>query len=890
MTEAHSELLGILLDFESAFGHSPTDALRKLQTALEVATRATFPNSNDIRQFVNGLQASIQPATRSNGIKLLQECSSSQCQFDICLWRTRCVTRTVDLFTSLGASYEAANLYFVWSRHFNQCQSCSGYKLAYIETGISVMANVGRYAEAEQLAQIVISALPEGQQLRLHALSGLRSTLSQAYRRDEADHINTQLLRELEMQGTPIPPGEILNQASFAIDSGNPTRALEWLAKLTDTDNKVNKSDLLFVRAHALSHLGFFMDAIPLYLVAAEEYMKAGAAPLAGECFQNTGAILEETGFHESAIPNHEKAIVLFRRSGKVHKLGSTLINYANSLKSVGRPSDAEHAAIEAIQAFEMQRDSRQVIAARLLQAGILLNVDSPDLVKVEALLHDINKTLPLNSDFEISTMLWHRRADLLMSQSKHTEAIIAIETARKLIQEHIATVKNIRARAYLMATRYLDFDRSYSQALILSGRSEAGMLAYEQGKAAANIFTDTSVIDLKKLYGTIGRLDPAAGALLFQNLSPKIYCWLLNSKGCSGGEVFPRSSLAESMRSFFQALESNLPTPHPVEVALSESLGTALNIVPGLAKSSYVFLIPDRFLAYLPWAAATKRDDKIFLEARPLLAGVYPTLPLLQAHLQPPVRHLPKIAVVVGNPEGTNPMLPGAEREALVVADFLSQAGWQVERLIGARVTKADVIYTLLNLSPSLFVLASHGSVNHLDNAKSGLWLGGNSTTDGTLTLEEILLHPEYFSSVKVFWLNTCEGGTPSMMMLDSQASLAASLLHCGVSTVVANLWSVSDASALALAILFFGEFVHGSCVAESVRVAQRALAMKEITSLENLNNWAERRGMDSRPFSQSILTIAGLRSRDSWDSRLLSSLDGWGSLVAFGNGMVKL
>jgi tetratricopeptide (TPR) repeat protein len=791
----------------------------------------------------------------------------------------------------LGASRASADLYFGYSRHIHTCDICRGYFVSYQTTGILVLANVGMFEVSERLANMLIGTVPAGHPARRPILSALRSTLALAHRVADAKAVNSQLLSEFESAAT-IPAAEMLNQASVCIDAGDFEAALEWLERIAASGSVVDvgKADCLFTRAHAVCGLGYLADGTALYEEAAKTYLATGAIGFAAECYQNVGATLNESRFYEDAIRVHRESIELFRRAERPHKLAAVLINSCVALAGLDRFDEADEAILGAIEIFDHFDDAHRATNARILRANVLRMRPEVDLEVVDELLSDASPVVEALGHTGLAGRFWHVKAELLLRQNNPSVAIEALERARGFVEAELGPIDDPFGRAYTAATRFGDIDRCLAHALIVRGEEQKAFEVYERTREGTSVFTVPVSVDISLLGNLLEKQPERVGALVFHALGPTTHVWAADSAGLCG-EVYRASiQLRSSMHAFLECLETNRLPNADQEKALSAALGQILRHGPIASRVeawSHTFIIPDRVLSYPPWVAATVGSARPFLAGRPVICGVYPAAAFLQDRLNTSAKPSAKRAVIVGNPKNTYPPLFAAASEANGIAAFLVAAGWDVQTFIGSSGNKPDVMRACETFRPSLLVVASHGTANHADPARSSLWLGGESEVQGTLTIGEIIAKRELFTSVECVWLNTYKGATPSVTLLDSQVSLAASLVYAGIRCVAANLWSVYDEAAFAFGLLFFNNAVMGQSLAESVRRAQKTLAGEEISSLEQLPNFTRRRALDGNPFETALAAFNNnaLRRRATGSS-VLNNMVGWGSMVLVGDG----
>jgi len=158
----------------------------------------------------------------------------------------------------------------------------------------------------------------------------------------------------------------------------------------------------------------------------------------------------------------------------------------------------------------------------------------------------------------------------------------------------------------------------------------------------------------------------------------------------------------------------------------------------------------------------------------------------------------MPQLTKPGGQPEQLK-QLPGAEREANRVSDFLKTKAWT-----GTQATKATIVP---KLSQSRIIhLATHGFLDDLKGlgTPGAIALAPDGTgepNDGLLTANEIL---DLKLNAELVVLSACDTGGGKITS-DSVIGLSRSLIIAGASSVIVSLWSVPDASTADLMTEFY-------------------------------------------------------------------------------------
>ena len=254
-------------------------------------------------------------------------------------------------------------------------------------------------------------------------------------------------------------------------------------------------------------------------------------------------------------------------------------------------------------------------------------------------------------------------------------------------------------------------------------------------------------------------------------------------------------------------------------------------DLLPSNPEANVVF-VPQGSLFLVPFAALQAADGTYLIEKHTVLTvpsiQVFGLAAREQAQGQ---RSEFSDALVVGNPVmpqawalGDNGLeelhlapLPGAEAEALAIADFLN-----ISPLIGAQATEGQIKQQLP--STQLIHLATHGLLEYGDPQSSGvldvpgaLALTPGNGEDGLLTAAEIL---EMDLQAELAILSACDTGR-GRITGDGVVGLSRALITAGVPSVIVSLWAVPDSPTAALMTEFYRQLQPGQTKAQALRQA---------------------------------------------------------------------
>ncbi|MEC4811853.1 MAG: CHAT domain-containing protein [Scytonema sp. PMC 1069.18] len=188
----------------------------------------------------------------------------------------------------------------------------------------------------------------------------------------------------------------------------------------------------------------------------------------------------------------------------------------------------------------------------------------------------------------------------------------------------------------------------------------------------------------------------------------------------------------------------------------------------------------------------------------------------------------MPKISLKIGQPPQSLRPLPGAEREAKVIAPLL-----KTQPIIGKDATKVAVLQKMLKAR--IIHLATHGFLDdfHEIGTPGAIALSPSGEDDGLLTAGEIL---KLQLNAELVVLSACDTGR-GRLTGDGVIGLSRSLILAGVPSVIVSLWAVPDIPTADLMTEFYQNLEQGFDKASALRQAMLTI-MKQYPN--NPKNWA--------------------------------------------------
>lgn len=243
-------------------------------------------------------------------------------------------------------------------------------------------------------------------------------------------------------------------------------------------------------------------------------------------------------------------------------------------------------------------------------------------------------------------------------------------------------------------------------------------------------------------------------------------------------------------------------------------------DILPKDPNARVIFM-PQKSLFLVPFAALQDNSGKYLVEKHTILTA--PAIQVLDLTHKQRQSISGKEALVVGNPimpkigEPPQPLeqLPGAEKEALAIAQLL-----QTKAITGDRATKASIVQAMPKAK--MIHLATHGLLDDFKGlgVPGAIALAPSGSDNGLLTASEIL---ELKLNAELVVLSACDTGRGTITG-DGVIGLSRSLISSGVPSVLVSLWSVPDAPTASLMTEFYKNLLSQPDKAQALRQAMLA------------------------------------------------------------------
>ena len=510
------------------------------------------------------------------------------------------------------------------------------------------------------------------------------------------------------------------------------------------------------------------------------------------EALSGIGLAYEGLGNYEQAIQFYQQRLEISRKTGDLLGQGIGLNNLGGAFLEKGSLAEAQKTLVSAIELWESLRQE----------------------------LSDANRI----SIFDTQEVTYRLLQETLIAQNKPSEALEISERGRarafitrlaarlsdrEIKQVSAPTISQIQEIARNQKATLVEYSILYDDKLQkapLSRESElfiwvvspTGEVTFRQVKLPQTTSLQQLVTNTRKSLGVRGR---------------------------SSIEIIPDDGIES---------DTQLKELHKI---LIEPIA---DLLPTDANEKVIFM-PQGELFLVPFPALQDQSRKYLIEKHTILTA--PAIQVLdltqqqrakvqQANLQDSLivgnPTMPKVTVKIGEPPEQLKPLPGAEQEAISIANLLN-----TKALTGKEATKTAILPQLSQAK--IIHLATHGLLGDFQGlgVPGAIALAPSGNDNGLLTANEIL---DLKLNAELVVLSACDTGR-GRITGDGVIGLSRSLITAGVPSVIVSLWSVPDAPTASLMTEFYRNWQE-----EKLDKAQ-ALREAMLTTMKthpNPKNWA--------------------------------------------------
>jgi CHAT domain-containing protein len=347
----------------------------------------------------------------------------------------------------------------------------------------------------------------------------------------------------------------------------------------------------------------------------------------------------------------------------------------------------------------------------------------------------------------------------------------------------------------------------NHEEALQVLERSRSPSLAHKEGVMLNRLPGDGVVVE-------------------YALLKDRLLTWVLDRHGYQSFETRISSVEVDALiDKFAEALKGGVYDQRTR--SLSSRLFRLLipEIVSGLPEKKVVYLVPDKALNKIPFAALLDQmTGRYFIEDHLVALSPGSNNFNRPRRLSEPRGSL-RSALLVGNPAFDRKMfkelsaLPEAETElaAAVAAGFDSSETFYAEQ--------ANKLNVLRNIDRfDIFAFAGHAVINQSNPSQSYLVLAPSKEPPDPGLLLGSDIEARKYHRLRLVILSSCSSIGPRAERAAGLAGIARPFLIAGVSQVVGTLWDVKDSASAMLLSGFYREIADGVPVIRALRDVQLA------------------------------------------------------------------
>jgi CHAT domain-containing protein len=306
---------------------------------------------------------------------------------------------------------------------------------------------------------------------------------------------------------------------------------------------------------------------------------------------------------------------------------------------------------------------------------------------------------------------------------------------------------------------------------------------------------------------------------LSYAVLPRELLIWVVTRKGLEQHRVSITASELETLVDRFQRSLTG-DSDQPADSSTSARLYQLLIASAGSLQRANLFIIPDRWLHFVPFVALQDPTSGRYL-VRDHAVSYAPSATLLLSNLARPPQHFSQASKVlaVGNPafdQRAFPLqtLPFAESEARRIASLYTVHN----PLTGRDATDS----TLQRMAPDFDILhfAGHAVVGRNAPQLSHLVLAPAGRSDGAVFSTEIARWK--LPRTRLVVLSGCNTADGKLSATEGASSLARAFFTAGVPAVVSSLWAIEDDDTADFFVAFHERLVKGDSPAVALRETQ--------------------------------------------------------------------
>jgi len=319
--------------------------------------------------------------------------------------------------------------------------------------------------------------------------------------------------------------------------------------------------------------------------------------------------------------------------------------------------------------------------------------------------------------------------------------------------------------------------------------------------------------------------------------LNDKVLIWLITKNSLNVAETnISSENLQNKVSTYLNLISKNIESGEQRKLAVELYQILISPIKENLDKNKETFLIPDKFLFRLPFAALY--SEKYFIQEYVISYAPSANVFLISSKKAKELsRKTSETLLSIGNPTFSQvafeylPKLPAAHREAVEITKFYDDSIIFTEK----EATKENVKENLKRAD--VFHFAGHYIVDENSPLLSSLVVAGNEKDDSSLANYEII--GEKLSSARLIVLSACQTTAERYYNGEGMIGVSRTFLAMGVPLIVASQWEV-DSEATTKLMTEFHRYrkMEKLSTVEALRRSQ--LEMMQVEKFQQPYYWA--------------------------------------------------
>ncbi|MGB3206032.1 MAG: CHAT domain-containing protein [Crinalium sp.] len=602
--------------------------------------------------------------------------------------------------------------------------------------------------------------------------------------------------RDLDLEECQSVEVRILQNLTFLyIDLNQIDKARYYLSearRISSTDGEV--------KPPASDNSNQFAEKLEAARQRLIESQKIGMPQMEALGYQDIAGVYKEFGYYNEALSNYQEALKIANQFGYLELQAVNLMQMGILYNKIGKDEQALKYFQQSVNAFKkfnnnngtltnlyfialLQRKNNQLVSATetLQNAADLLDtlrVGLPDNYKISVL------------DGVIKKGIYQNLQQILVAQNQFESALEVAERGRAR-----AFVELLNAKLSSTASQLSQLPPLKLQQIKQIAKTQnATIVEYSIIKFREPGYRE----EQEEFY--IWVVKPT-GEVRFKKIDLKAF---LQEQNTTLANLVTNSRVSVSIgigeRGIFEAT-SDIDPSQSLKQLHQLLIEPIANLLPKDPNARVIF-VPQQELFLVPFPALLNADGKYLIEKHTILTA--PAIAVLDLTHKKRPQVSGKGALVVGNPtmpkigNSTQPLpaLPGAEKEAIAIAQLL-----KTKPLTGNSATKAATVKAMSNAR--IIHLATHGLLDEFEakEVPGAIALAPEGKDNGLLTSAEIF---DMKLNAELVVLSACNTGVGKITG-DGVIGVSRSLITAGVPSVIVSLWSVPDAPTKDLMTQFY-------------------------------------------------------------------------------------